>query len=338
MTATLLISDAAKTDAGPAMHRIARERGVALSCLTPSDLAQAPHRIAQVTGAWFSRDVFAAARAGTRPSAMKDFFAVVDAAPGLDWLHVMSAGADFPEYRASQARGVRLTTSSGVTSVPIAHTVVAAVLAQARGFPAWLDAQSRRTWQPVLGANSPRDLSEQTAVIVGLGPIGREVARLLRAFGMRTVGVRQQHLPCPDVDRTLTYETLETVLPECDWLILACPLSPITHGLLDARRLALLPRRARVVNVGRGAVVDESALTDALARQALAGAYLDVFCKEPLAADSRLWSLPNVWISPHNAAASLGNPARDRQLFLDNLGQWLAGEPLRNLSASSAAV
>lgn len=332
MTATLLVSEAAKNEAGLLIDRIAQDQGLALTCLTPADLAAAPQRIGQVTGAWFSRDIFAAARAGSQPTAMKDFFSVVDAAPALDWLHVMSAGADFPEYRASQARGVRLTTSSGVTSVPIAHTVLAAVLAQARGFPAWLEAQSQRRWQPVLGANSPPDLSEQTAVIVGLGPIGREVARLLRAFGVRTIGVRQQALACPEVDRTLTYEALETVLPACDWLILACPLSPLTRGLLDARRLALLPQRARVVNVGRGAVVDEAALADALAGQRLAGAYLDVFSSEPLAPTSPLWALPNVWISPHNAAASLGNPARDRQLFLDNLGHWLSGEPLRNLS------
>lgn len=332
MSATLLISDAAHAEAGPLIAQVAQNRRIPLTCITPSALAAEPHRVQTVTGAWFSRDVFAAARGGSDPAAMKDFFAVVDAAPALGWLHVMSAGADFPEYRASQARGVRLTTSSGVTSVPIAHTVMAAVLAQTRGFPGWLTAQASKTWQPVLGAASPRDLSEQTAVIVGLGPIGREVARLMRAFGMRSVGVRQQALPCPDVDRTITYDEIDTVLADCDWLILACPLSPRTRGLLDAARLARLPTRARVVNVGRGAVVDEAALADALAQQRLAGAYLDVFCTEPLPTDSMLWTLPNVWISPHNAAASLGNPARDRQLFLDNLGHWLAGEPLINLS------
>jgi D-2-hydroxyacid dehydrogenase (NADP+) len=332
MTATLLVSEAAQGEAGALIARVAQNRGQGLSCLTPAAIAAAPGRLAEVTGAWFSRDIFAAARGGSNPTAMKDFFAVVDAAPALDWLHVMSAGADFPEYRGSQARGVKLTTSSGVTSVPIAHTVLAAILAQARGFPGWLEAQSRRVWQPMLGAASPRDLGEQTAVIVGLGPIGREVARLLRAFGMKTLGVRQQDLPCPEVDRTLTYQDLDTVLPDCDWLVLACPLSPLTRGLLDARRLALLPRCARVINVGRGAVIDEAALSEALANQRLAGAYLDVFSTEPLPPTSPLWALPNVWISPHNAAAALGNPVRDRQLFLDNLGHWLSGEPLLNLS------
>ena len=333
MPLTLLVSDAAQSDAGALMAQVAQQRAIALNCLTPTQLKAEPHRLSEISGAWFSRDVFAAARSGAQPAAMKDFFAVVDAAPALNWLHVMSAGADFPEYRASQARGIRITTSSGVTSVPIAHTVMAAVLAQTRGFQGWLEAQSRKVWQPVLGAASPRDLSEQTAVIVGLGPIGREVARLMRAFGMRTVGVRQQALPCPDVDQTLTYAEIDRALPQCDWLVLACPLSDLTRGLLDARRIALLPAHARVVNVGRGPVVDEAALADALAHRRLAGAYLDVFSTEPLPPGSPLWTLPNVWISPHNAAASLGNPARDRQLFLDNLGHWLAGEPLINLSS-----
>jgi len=332
MRPVLLVSDEALAESGDRFTEVARQRSVELTCLTPTALAASPARVNELTGAWFSRDVFAAARSGARPSAMKDFFALVDAAPALQWLHVMSAGADFPEYRAAQARGIRLTTSSGVTSVPIAHTVMAAVLAQTRGFPGWIDAQARKVWQPMLGAGSPRDLSEQTAVIVGLGPIGREVARLMRAFGMRTIGVRQQAVPCDEVDQTLTYAEIDTALPQCDWLVLACPLSDLTRGLLDARRIGLLPAHARVANVGRGPVIDEAALADALARRTIAGAYLDVFATEPLPADSPLWSLRNVWISPHNAAASLGNPLRDRQLFLDNLGHWLAGERLINLS------
>jgi phosphoglycerate dehydrogenase-like enzyme len=149
---------------------------------------------------------------------------------------------------------------------------------------------------------------------------------------MRTIGVRQQAVPCDEVDQTLTYAEIDTALPQCDWLVLACPLSDLTRGLLDARRIGLLPAHARVANVGRGPVIDEAALADALARHTIAGAYLDVFATEPLPADSPLWSLRNVWISPHNAAASLGNPLRDRQLFLDNLGHWLAGERLINLS------
>lgn len=235
-----------------------------------------------------------------------------------------------PLYQPSIRRGVMLTTASGVAAQPIAHTVIAALMGLSRGFPRWLEAQSQGLWRRTRDEEAPRDLPGQHAVIVGLGPIGLEVARLLRALGLRLSGVRRQAQECPAVDRTLTYEALDSVLPDCDWLILCCPLSEQTRGLLSAPRLALLPPHAFLLNVGRGPLVDESALITALQHKRLAGAYLDVFEREPLASDSPLWQLPSVWLSPHNSAASDGNQARDAAMFLDNLDRFLAGTPLRN--------
>jgi phosphoglycerate dehydrogenase-like enzyme len=121
-------------------------------------------------------------------------------------------------------------------------------------------------------------------------------------------------------------------LPGADWLLLACPLTPQTEGMVDAQALALLPAHAQLVNVSRGEIVDQPALIEALRSGRLAGAFLDVFAKEPLPSDSPLWSLPNVIVTPHSAGLSDGNAARVRRMFLDNLRRWRADEPLQNLA------
>ena len=166
-------------------------------------------------------------------------------------------------------------------------------------------------------------------VVVGPGAIGNEVARLARALGLRVVGVRRSPRREGDhADEIVPPSRLDEVLPGADWLVLACPLTDETRGLIDARRIALLPRGARFVNVARGALVDEPALVAALAEERLGGAYLDVFAEEPLPASSPLWELPRVVVSPHDAGASSGNSGRVAEIFLDNLGRWLRGEPL----------
>lgn len=319
----LLLSDAMHERLSSRIAGIARDAHAELSMLPLSAAGDPAGPLAAVTCAWYSRDLLG--RGPREPGGPTErFFAAVDRAPALRWLHVMSAGTDMPTYRASLDRGVSLTTASGVTARPIAQTVVAALLSHARGVPHWLDAQRRAEWAPRLGDAAPRDLDDQVAVVVGLGPIGREVARLLRAIGLRrVVGVRLRDEAMDEVDATTTYDRIDAVLPDCDWLVLCCPLSDATLRLVDARRLALLPARARVINVGRGPLLDEAALVDALRAGRLAGAYLDVFECEPLPPDSPLWALPNVWLSPHNSAASSGNARRDVEVFLARLGSWL---------------
>ena len=133
------------------------------------------------------------------------------------------------------------------------------------------------------------------------------------------------------MDRTLRYEEIDQALGDCDWLIGCCPLTPVTQGLLNVQRLAMLPKGAHFINIGRGPVVDEPALIEALQSGHLAGAYLDVFAREPLDPASPLWEMPGVWLSPHNSAASTGNAQRDATLFLENLDRFLSGQELHNV-------
>ena len=246
-------------------------------------------------------------------------------APSLRWVHAHSAGADRPVYGELRARGVEVTTSSGANASVVVQTALAGVLMMARCFPQLLAAQRARTWAPLVGSGLPRDLAGQTAVIVGWGPIGQGLGALLSALGLRVVAVRSS----AGAD-SARFEDIHTVLPRADWLLLACPLTDRTRGLVDAAALALLPPGARLVNVSRGEVVDEPALIDALRSGALAGACLDVFAHEPLPADSPLWDMPNVIVTPHTAGHSDGNEVRVAARFLDNLRRWHAGLPLLN--------
>ncbi|SFP46903.1 Phosphoglycerate dehydrogenase [Variovorax sp. 770b2] len=246
-------------------------------------------------------------------------------APSLRWVHAHSSGADRPVYGELRARGVEVTTSSGANAGVVVQTALAGVLMLARSFPQLLAAQREKTWAPLVGSGLPRDPAGQTAVIVGWGPIGQGLGTLLSALGLRVIAVRSS----AGAD-SVRFEDIHTVLPRADWLLLACPLTDRTRGLVDAAALALLPPGARLVNVSRGEVVDEPALIDALRRGALSGAYLDVFAHEPLPPDSPLWDMPHVIVTPHTAGHSDGNEARVAALFLDNLKRWNEGQPLLN--------
>ena len=253
-------------------------------------------------------------------------------APRLRWFHLPNAGVDDPVFGRFLERGVRLTTSSGTTAEPIAHSAIAGLLALSRGFPHWWAAQRRREWAPLARAGIvPRDLRGQVMVVVGLGAIGTAIARLAQALGLHVVGVRRH--PCtPDdpVDEWHPPADLAAVLPRADWLVLACPLTATTRGLIDGAALRRLPARAHLINVARGQLLDEEALIGALQERRLSGAYLDVFATEPLPPDSPLWDFPNVLISPHDSSASDGNAARISDLFLRNLEHYARGETLEN--------
>uniref|UniRef100_UPI0028A900BC NAD(P)-dependent oxidoreductase n=1 Tax=Achromobacter animicus TaxID=1389935 RepID=UPI0028A900BC len=184
--------------------------------------------------------------------------------------------------------------------------------------------QARRAWEPLTRDARPRDLSSMHVLVLGAGAIGQEIGRLCAALGLRTTAVRRRAGALIGFDDVISMAQLDDALPHCDWLVLALPLNAETAGIIDAHRLALLPSSARIVNVARGELVDEIALTDALAAGRLAGAYLDTFTEEPLPQASPLWSLPSVWISPHNSAASLGHEDRVVDCFADEFRRWLA--------------
>lgn len=294
------------------------------------DGAGPPENCDKVEAAFLARDVFAG---GTRDRLSPGFIGFVEclcAAPALKWLHIFSAGADLWVYRELEARGVRITTSAGASATTVAHSAIAGLLALARQLPRCADAQRRRAWQPLYGRGEPRALPGQTAVIVGTGPIGQEIARLCRALRLITIGIRRNASPVPEFDEIEAFGAFHHVLPRADWLILACPLSPVTRGLVDAKAFALLPAGARMVNVARGAVIEEDALIAALRTGGLGGAFLDVFATEPLPPESGLWDLPGVIVTPHSAAASDGHATASARMFADNLKRWCESAPMLN--------
>jgi phosphoglycerate dehydrogenase-like enzyme len=293
------------------------------------DVVFTPAQVESVEIAYYSRDIWEGTTRTTLSPAAAGFWNIVDRAPQPKWTHVFSSGTDQPRYQQIRERGARLTTSAGAQAEPVAHAAVTGLLALARRFPHYFAAQSRGEWAPLQATDVP-DLRGQTAIIIGTGHIGSVIARCLQAFGVWTVGIRRSLTPTPHFDEVITLAHLDERLPTCDWLVLACPLVADTHGLIDARRLALLPKSAGLVNVARGEIVDEAALARALAERALMGAFLDVFLVEPLPKDSPLWKLPNAVVSPHNAGASSGTYARGVEVFLRNLERYLRNEPMEN--------
>ncbi len=278
-----------------------------------------------------TRDVTGASLKNRIQESTQRFYDQLRNSSKLRWVQMHSSGADRPILVELQKRGVVLTTASGSNAPVVVQSALAGFLALARRFPDLMAAQRARQWKPLIVSGLPRDLHGQIAVIVGWGPIGRQLATLLQVLGLEVIVVRNQATPAGEGLETATFAALPGILPRADWVFLACPLTEKTRGLMDARAFAALPRGAHLVNVARGEVVIEADLIEALRSGQLGGAYLDVFAEEPLAPASPLWDFEHVIVTPHSAGQSDGNTARVAGIFLENLGLWLAGKPLRNL-------
>jgi phosphoglycerate dehydrogenase-like enzyme len=285
---------------------------------------------AAIDVAFLTKDISGRSTKTVLSESLAKFFDILRGSPALQWVHTHSAGADRPIYPELIARGVTVTTSSGLTADTVAQSAVAGLLSLGRRFPRLAEAQRRGAWEPLIDERAPRDLKGQVAVVVGLGPIGLEIARLLDAIGLHVIGVRTSAQPAPHCAETIAYADLTKVLPRADWLVLACPLTETTRRLISADLLSKLPRGAHLINVARGEVVVEHDLIEALRSGHLAGAFLDVFELEPLANESPLWTMPDVMVTPHTASHSVGYYTRVGELFLDNLSHKLKGEPLVN--------
>lgn len=301
----------------------------ALSFITAED-ALAADGPCDADIAFMTREVTGASSKDNPSRELQGFETVVRKSPTLRWLQIHPAGAERPIYRELRARGVKVTTASGATAITVAHSTLGAVIALNRRFPLLADAQRRHAWEPRLQDRSPRDLAGQCALIVGLGPIGRNIATLLKTLGMSVIGARRTAEPVPPCDETIAYERAHDRLPRADWLILCCPASPLTRGIANAAAFAAMPDGACFINVARGEVAVEADVIAALQSGKLAGAYLDVFEREPLDPASPLWDLPNVILSPHTASHSLGQQEAIFGIFLDNLARFRAGQKLRN--------
>jgi phosphoglycerate dehydrogenase-like enzyme len=256
------------------------------------------------------------------------------AAKNLQLAHFDSTAIEqHPFVAPLLARGVKLTTATGSNGVPVAQTAITTLLMMSRGLPHWLDAQRRKSWEPLRASAQPPDLQSQTILVVGMGTIGSAVARFAQVLGMHVIGIRRKPRAAGDpVDEMHALTDLPRLLPRCDWVVLACPLIAETRGIINAQSLASMKKSAGLINVARGALCDKRAVIAALKSGQIRCAHLDVFETEPLPADSPLWEMPNLIVTPHNASASAGNERRSVHMFLENLERWARGASLLNLA------
>jgi phosphoglycerate dehydrogenase-like enzyme len=249
---------------------------------------------------------------------------LVRTAVRLRFLQCMYAGAGqqlrAARLTADELERVAFASASGVHAVPLAEWSLFGILALTKGLPRLLRDQRARRWDHY----PTQELPEKTLLVVGLGEIGREVARLGEAFGMRVVGIRR----APDGGGSFGPERLDELVGDADAIVVTLPLTDETRGLIGRETIERMRDGAILVNVGRGAVIDEPALVAALRSGKLAGAALDVFAEEPLPQESPLWELDNVIISPHTAALSVRENERVVELFAENLRRYLHGDEL----------
>jgi phosphoglycerate dehydrogenase-like enzyme len=249
--------------------------------------------------------------------------------PRLRWIHAMGAGVDgdlTPEVVRSD---VIVTRTRGLHLIPVSEWVMLLILAASKRFPELVLAQQRHEWRKV---PVPVSLVGRTIGIVGYGEIGQAIAARARGFGFRLIGVRRRPRPAPELDALYPVDQLQRLLAESDYVVLTTPLTPETRGMIGAAELRAMQPTAWLINVGRGEVVQEAALLQALHEGWIAGAALDVFSQEPLPPDHPLWSAPNVIITPHSGGVAHPAFAEETlQQFVDNLARYVRGEPLRNV-------
>ena len=239
------------------------------------------------------------------------------------WIQAPSAGVDMLDLDALRARDVLLTSAAGAHAQPVAEQVLGYMLAFERRLDEAIAMRERGVWERFTGG----ELGGKTLGVVGLGAIGRRTAELAAAFGMDVVGTKAD--PSEDVapvDRVYGPEDLPAVLLDSDYVVLACPLTEETEGLIGREELGLMAEESVLVNVARGPVVEEAALVTELQQRGIRGAALDVFATEPLPADSTLWDLSNVVLTPHNAGASPRLADRIADIFVENDAAFRDGE------------
>jgi D-2-hydroxyacid dehydrogenase (NADP+) len=315
MMIRLLLSPHARERLSARIEAIAKEHDVEIVFVEPS--------ARNVDIAFITRDITGRS---TKHKVLADTQAYYDAllhSPTISWVHIHSAGVDRPVYLSLLERGVVVTPSAGINAKEVAQTVLGGILSLARKFPQLARAQRTHTWAPTLGADIPRQLAGQTALVVGWGPIGQQIAGYLTMLEFKVVVVRHDASKKAANYETVAYEQINSALPRADWVVLCCPLSPATRHLIGAKQIGLMPTHSYLINVSRGETIDEPVLEAALLEKRIAGAFLDVFAHEPLSPDSPIWEMENVMVTPHSAGFSDGNEAKVDELFLRLLGARL---------------
>lgn len=248
--------------------------------------------------------------------------------PALRWIQSTSAGMDALLVPELAKRDLFITNASGIHAPQVAEMAWALTLSVSRGMLTFARQQQEHRWE----WGTQYDLDGMTAGVVGLGGIGRRYARVAAAFGMRVLAVDPQPLAKPEeVEALWNLDRLDELLEVADFVLIACPATAETQSLIDRKRLARMKSTAILVNIARGGIVDEDALSEALRDGRLAGAGLDVCKTEPLPPESPLWDVPNLVITPHCAGLSPGRTRRLTEFFCENLRRYFDGEPLRNV-------
>ncbi|MDA1100339.1 MAG: NAD(P)-dependent oxidoreductase [Proteobacteria bacterium] len=253
-------------------------------------------------------------------------FELVLACKSVGVLQTFNAGLDNPYYKKISDRGIRICNSSA-QAVSISEYVLAHALSLIHPIEQQKAQQARKLWQ-----RTPfREMSRMNWLIIGFGPIGREVAKRVKSFGATTTIIRRSPETSDIVDKSGTMSDLATFLPEADVVVLACSLNDDTRGFADEGFFSALKDDAILINIARGALIVDDAMIRSLDDGRLAAAVLDVFRQEPLPEDDPLWSHPKIRVTPHTSFAGNGSNSRWEQLFLDNVARFASGDPLENV-------
>ncbi|MDF5725007.1 MAG: D-2-hydroxyacid dehydrogenase [Rhizonema sp. PD37] len=258
---------------------------------------------------------------------------VLAAAPQLRWHHAPNAGVNHILTPIYLERNLILTNGAGVHAIPIAEFVITYMLAYAKKLHQLYTFQAEHSWQRGF---QTQDLWDATLLIIGAGSIGQEIAARAKPFGMRIYGSRRHPEPLPNFDKVVGANEWRSLLSEAHYVVIATPLTQETKGLIDAEVLHSMRHDAYLINIARGAVVDEPALLEALKENQIAGAALDTLFTEPLPPESPFWSLNNVFVTPHCSGHSPRVKERSLALFLDNLTRYRHNQPLRNVVDKNA--
>jgi phosphoglycerate dehydrogenase-like enzyme len=248
----------------------------------------------------------------------------------LRWLQSWSAGINSMPLESMGAKKIQLTSANGVHAYPISETIFALMLGLTRKIHTYVRNQQEKTWHH---SGLKLEMHEKTIAIIGVGAIGKETAKIAKAFGMKVLGIRHSGRPEEFVDEMYTTDQLNAILPECDYVVVTLPLTKKTHHLIGMEQFKRMKSSAFFINIGRGEIVVEEDLIEALQNGVISGAGLDVFVTEPLGKDSPLWEMENVIITPHTSGSTENyNKRVIENIFIPNLKKYIQGEtPTINL-------
>lgn len=241
----------------------------------------------------------------------------------LRWIHNWGAGVNQLPFEKLQQRNIMVTNSSGVHAYPISETILAMMLTLTRRIHLYVRNQMVKKWDH---ANLSLEMHGKTVGILGVGAIGSETAKLCKAFGMRVLGLRRSGTPAANVDEMYDVNGLTALLANSDYVVNTLPLTEESYHLIGKSEFETMKPSAFYINIGRGNTTDEPALVEALQTGQIAGAGLDVFAQEPLAADSPLWEMENVVMTPHSSGSTAHYDERVIEIFLPNLETYLSGQ------------